>query len=166
MKQKCYVLILSNHFPKTHKRAGEPTEFFMKILDEVKLHTLRKNYPLWKKRVDEINAGRAYLSVRCWEGLPYRSKQREMMEFTALGIQKIEKPGVLEWEWDNYLIDDIHSDITTAQLAKNDGLSLHDFYSWFKKFPSEPMAIIHFTDFRYQPNLIKNMRIIEDQLHS
>lgn len=35
-------------------------------------------------------------------------------------------------------------------LAKNDGLSLEDFKAWFKGADlSEPMAIIHFTPFRY-----------------
>ena len=35
-------------------------------------------------------------------------------------------------------------------LAKNDGLSLDDFKAWFKSYDlSQPMAIIHFTSFRY-----------------
>jgi hypothetical protein len=37
-----------------------------------------------------------------------------------------------------------------TRLAKNDGLSLKNFKEWFKKYDiSEPMAIIHFTKFRY-----------------
>jgi len=40
------------------------------------------------------------------------------------------------------------TDIRT--LAKNDGLSLQDFKDWFKGYDfSKPMAIIHFTRFRY-----------------
>jgi hypothetical protein len=36
------------------------------------------------------------------------------------------------------------------ELSKNDGLSLPDFKAWFKNYDlSEPMAIIHFTKFRY-----------------
>jgi hypothetical protein len=35
-------------------------------------------------------------------------------------------------------------------LANNDGLSLKDFKDWFKGYDlSQPMAIIHFTKFRY-----------------
>lgn len=36
-------------------------------------------------------------------------------------------------------------------LAKNDGLSLEDWIEWFKSYDlSEPMAVIHFTSFRYK----------------
>ncbi len=35
-------------------------------------------------------------------------------------------------------------------LARNDGLSLEDWEAWFKDYDlSKPMAIIHFTPFRY-----------------
>ena len=37
------------------------------------------------------------------------------------------------------------------ELAKNDGLTLPDFKEWFYKYDlSTPMAIIHFTKFRYE----------------
>jgi hypothetical protein len=37
-----------------------------------------------------------------------------------------------------------------SELAKNDGLSENDFCEWFRKYDlSKPMAIIHFTNFRY-----------------
>ena len=40
--------------------------------------------------------------------------------------------------------------LTREQLAKNDGLSLEEFKEWFKGYDlSQPMAIIHFTRFRY-----------------
>jgi hypothetical protein len=35
-------------------------------------------------------------------------------------------------------------------IAKNDGLTKEDFTAWFKPYNlSEPMAILHFTNFRY-----------------
>ena len=35
-------------------------------------------------------------------------------------------------------------------LAKNDGLSFNDWFYWFEKYDlSKPLAIIHFTKFRY-----------------
>ena len=40
----------------------------------VKLHTIRANYPLWEKRIKDIQEGHAVLSVRQWSGKPYRSK--------------------------------------------------------------------------------------------
>jgi len=36
------------------------------------------------------------------------------------------------------------------ELASNDGLSFEDWEDWFKDYDlSKPMAIIHFTKFRY-----------------
>ena len=155
--KKTYVLILSLEFPKTHKKAGKETFFFRLILDEIKKHTIRKNYPLWKSRVDEINAGRAVLSVRYWSGLPYRSRQFECLEFSRVGIQKI------QYERDSFFIDDLDSPLKIEDLAKNDGLSLEDFRDWFKPMPTEPMAILHFTDdFRYPVSDPFMQKIMED----
>ena len=139
---KKYVLIVSERFPATHKRAGEDTNFIQQIKDGVKKHTIRGNYDLWKKRIDEIQAGKAYLSVRIWTGKPYNSKQKEILQLTEAGIQKLESLHFF------YAIDDIESEVTTEDLATNDGLCANDFEDWFRK-AKYPMAIIHFTDFRY-----------------
>lgn len=41
-------------------------------------------------------------------------------------------------------------DIDKVLVAKNDGLSLDDWRSWFKDYDiSKPLAIIHFTSFIY-----------------
>ncbi|MGB8704519.1 MAG: hypothetical protein WCD31_05790, partial [Gillisia sp.] len=143
--KKCYVLIISEFFPKSHPRAGEDTWFYEKIINETKIHTIRKNFPLWEKRVKEINAGKAYLSVRAWSGKPYRSKQVELIDITEVGIERLNyyaKP-------DHFCIDGFETDLSFETLAKNDGLSLADFKAWFNPFPSGSMAVIHFTDFRY-----------------
>ncbi len=139
---KKYVLIVSERFPTIHKRAGEDTNFIQQIKDGVKKHTIRGNYDLWKKRIDEIQAGEAYLSVRIWTGKPYNSKQKEILQLTEVGIQK------LDYHHFCYSLDGSESLLTTYKLATNDGLSLDDFSEWFKK-AKYPMAIIHFTDFRY-----------------
>jgi hypothetical protein len=40
--------------------------------------------------------------------------------------------------------------VNIDKLSKNDGLSLPDFKAWFMGYDlNEPMAIIHFTTFRY-----------------
>jgi len=146
---KTYVLTVSTVFPKTHNRAGDPTGFVEKIRNREKRHTIRANYDLWKKRIDEINSGAAMLSVRIWTGKPYNSKQKEVFQFIAehgIGIQKLEMTPL------GWFIDDIDSDCTTQDLANNDGLYFMDFSDWFRgkiSIDMEPMAIIHFTDFRY-----------------
>ena len=142
---KTYVLIIAKNFSKKHPRAGQPTNFYQKILDQEKLHTIRNNYPLWKKRIDEVNAGEAGLSVREWSGVPYNSKQVELFELQKeeVSIQKLEESML------DFTIDNIPTKITYKTLSKNDGLSSDDFLCWFFSSSTEPMAIIHFTSFKY-----------------
>ena len=147
-KIKTYVITLSQHFLATHKRAGEPTDFKGKFLNGEKIHTIRANYPLWEKRVKEVQEGRAVLSIRQWTGKPYRSKQVEIAMLTAendVGVQKL--------EFYNNTLGLCHIGIVYQrkyELAHNDGLSFEDGEEWFKGYDlSKPMAIIHFTKFRY-----------------
>lgn len=150
---KTYVITLSRRFPKTHARAGEPTEFAEKFRD-TKLHTIRANYDLWSKRIAEIEQGKACLSVRQWTGAPYRSKQVEIARLSkddGVGIQKFEfypncdgKFTSGNFSIDGYFIFD------TETLAKNDGLSIEDWKDWFKGYDlCRPLAIIQFTWLRY-----------------
>lgn len=162
---KTYVIILSQTFPKGHAREGEPTCFKEKFLQEqqtqccpAKIHTIRANYDLWEKRFLEIEKGNACLSVRQWTGKPYRSKQVELARLTnadGIGLQKLTVQPVETITARFFLMGkptiigyrpcfDIH------ELAKNDGLDLEDFRKWFVNYDySKPMAIIHFTNFRY-----------------
>jgi hypothetical protein len=64
---------------------------------------------------------------------------------------------IAEWEDEDgteragYCIDNrIIGGFKLDYLAKNDGLSLDDFKEWFKGYDlSKPLALIHFTKFRY-----------------
>lgn len=179
-KKKIYVLMLSEAFPKAHNKAGMPTNFKVKFalgqgcpdcdkpqdLSGVnisdcngcvnacsipKLHTIRANYPLWEKRIKEIQNGHAVLSIRQWSGKPYRSKQIEIARLTAdngIGIQKLR---IYEHEPFPFVYADRYTTpVDWQELANNDGLSLNDWREWFKGYDlSMPMAIIHFTKFRY-----------------
>jgi len=52
----------------------------------------------------------------------------------------------------DYCFTDIENSI-----ARNDGLSFDDFEEWFKDYDlSKPMAIIHYSDFRYSDSPIDN----------
>ena len=156
-----YSLILSSLFPSTHSRAGEPTDFeaafyagqptakkrtFCKYM---KLHTLRGNYDLWAARFKKIAAGEAVLSIRQWVGRPYGkgSRQREIARLTrddGIGLQKL----VFLHGFMPIIDDGILP--TLDRLSHNDGLSLNDWSAWFTKEDlSKPLAIIHFTKFRY-----------------
>lgn len=140
---KTYVLTVSQVFPSQHPRKGQPTHFGNNILYGDKIHTIRKNYQFWKRRIDKINAGEAVLSLRVWSGKPYCSKQIEVIEFSKVGIQK------LQWTVLGWFVDEYDNDVKSRDLAKHDGLEYEDFIKWFYPFSEEPYAIIHFTDFRY-----------------
>ena len=156
---KIYVLTLSKVFPTTHKRKGEPTNFAHKVEaainkwndHELKNHTIRANYELWKKRFEEIDAGRACLSIRQWTGKPYASKQVEIVRLThedGIGIQMLRFETL--WGNERCLIGYTGYEVSFENIANNDGLSYDDWQDWFKDYDlSKPLAIIHFTKFRY-----------------
>lgn len=167
---KTYVITLSKRFPAGHNRAGDLT-FFHEALSNAlhnteatlvvddeedistqifvrKIHTIRANYPLWAKRIAEIERGEACLSIRQWTGKPYHSKQVEIARLTkedGVGIQRLEfvngKLGLPR-------IGIVYQ--RKNEIALNDGLSFEDWENWFKNYDlAQPMAIIHFTKFRY-----------------
>ncbi len=143
-KKKVYVLTVSEYFPSTHARKGEETNFVKKIASFEKIHTIRGNYPLWEKRIEEINKGNAILSIRVWTGKPYKTPQREVFAFEKVGIQKIEIDDYL------YTFQVDYNRIWSGLVSANDGLSDSDFSEWFKNVKQgEEYAIIHFTNFRY-----------------
>ena len=159
---KTYVITLSAVFPKTHSRAGQPTDFAEKFR-KTKLHTIRANYPLWFKRFEQIDDGEACLSVRQWTGLPYRSKQIEIARLTkddGISLQRLDfttdrDGNVLAFFRFSDAIQHIgkfhHPAYPTyTNLANNDGLSLADWREWFKGYDlTKPLAVIQFTKFKY-----------------
>lgn len=159
---KTYVITLSKTFPAWHPRKGEPIEFLERFLngqtgtgDVKKLHTIRANYPLWEKRIREVQNGNAVLSVRQWSGRPYASKQVEIAKLNALdgvGIQQLDINNL--YGVDRYDVWGMNfrfcREIPPGIIAANDGLSLDDWLAWFKDYDrAKPLAIIHFTPFRY-----------------
>ena len=158
---KTYVLTLSQHFPATHPKKGQSTLFMEKILHGIKVHTIRANYNLCENRIEQVQKGKAILSLRYWTGKPYASKQEEFARLDyhdGVGIQLLEfgkayNPKTEKWdgEYDlNLATVDDACYVPAEELAINDGLSLKDWRDWFKSYDlSQPMAIIHFTKFRY-----------------
>ena len=153
---KTYVLTVSEFFPKTHNKSGLPTGFIDKIGSKIKKHTIRGNYPLWKKRIEEIQKGNAILSIRYWTGKPYKSKQKEayvLDKNSGIGVQDLyfdDKRLSESFVSNETAVDGIQNYVSNEILAENDGLSLVDFQEWFKGYGlNEPMAIVHFTAERY-----------------
>lgn len=165
---KTYVITLSKTFPAWHPRKGQPTEFLEKFLNgqtkpidwtgadpSIKLHTIRANFPLWLKRIQDVRNGKAVLSVRQWSGRPYASKQVTVATLSTLNFVGIQQLNISEFYGvDRYTVWDMQGyngyDVNPGVLAAHDGLSLDDWLSWFKDYKrGEPLAIIHFTIFRY-----------------
>jgi len=160
---KTYVIILSKNFPTNHSKAGDTTYFEELVLMGIKkihmgespstwkLHTIRENYSLWAKRMEEVAEGRACISLRQWSGRPYFSEQVELFNLkkeNGVGIE----PLIICPKSGAFIVDNgdqIHKG-SIQILAENDGLYLSNFLEWF---PMEKrgklMAIIHFTKFRY-----------------
>lgn len=171
---KTYVITLSEVFPATHKRRGENTYFRQAFLTGItcarcktqnpamcmgecytgfrKIHTIRANYRLWAKRIADVQRGEAVLSVRQWSGRPYMSKQTTIATLTAddgVGLQQLTDIDTNAYCFYPCVRIDTR-DIDKVLVANNDGLSLDDWRSWFKDYDiSKPLAIIHFTSFRY-----------------
>jgi hypothetical protein len=153
-KIKTYVITVSVNFPKKKKEKLKLTNFKKKILSGEKKHTLRCNYEYWKKRIDQVNAGKAILSVRYWSDLPYKSKQIEIKQFKKGEIDYqstivTSNADVVLIVTDGMLSNRSLNDKEISTLAKNDGLTLPEFKNWFKKGALNGI-IIHFTnDFKY-----------------
>lgn len=170
---KQIVLILSGQFMKEHPRAGEPTYFKEKIQLAVfdweqptimsdsaaimpKLHTIRADYDGWIEKIAAVNRGEAFLRVVTWAGEAYRSPWVDVAVLTkddGIGVQPLIFPEHFMLPvvcGESYPNPTWYKDIQCVELGKNDGLEFADFKAWFKGYDlSKPMAIIHFTKFRY-----------------
>ena len=69
------------------------------------------------------------------------SKRRNRQK-TLIYIQKLEVK-------DGKFIVDEKTEVSIEELADKDGLTVQEFKDWFQVFPTTPMAIIHFSKFRY-----------------
>lgn len=122
--------------------------------DRGKFHTIRTNVSLWQKRMKEIEAGKASLSIREWSGRPYLSRQVEIARLTrenGVGMQRLD--GCDVWGGDEvckvYDAKGVRP-VRAEELALNDGLRLEDWQAWFGRSDADSdLAIIHFTPFRY-----------------
>lgn len=153
-KIACYVLTISTKFPRGKARAGQSTNFESSIIDQSKGHTIRENYEYWKYRIDQINRGNAYLSVRKWTGKPYNSHQEEIATF-GKGQVAIQKIKIGKMFCQVAPPSGIHQDkctmeVPTAVISHNDGLSYGDFIDWFRNDMGKEFCIIHFSNKPYQ----------------
>lgn len=153
--KRSILITLSRVFPKNHPRKGEPTDFKAKLAEGTLRHTIRGSYYMWVLNAEKLrHTERWQLSVRQWQGQPYRSKQEEIgIVNHPIGVE----PLMMHYHADT---DTITAKIDTqpvpiTEIAKNNGLTLDEFTDWyFAPFRHKQDflycgAIIHFTDYRY-----------------
>ncbi len=154
--RKCYVLMVSRTFPKVHPKAEQETGFVEAIENGSKIHTIRADFEKWQNIADEVNEGKAYVSVRYWSKSPYNYKRdgSKQVEFKRLDKLEVQSVFMTRYSFFEVTLNDeyiYHPEIET--LAKNDGLSYDDLDKWI--FPPKCKqdefwgAVIHFTDFKY-----------------
>lgn len=180
-KLKTYVIMVSRTYPAYHSRKGLPTYFVEKItnsikpgiafidhfgyrITDLKLHTFRGNYPLWKKRIDEVLAAKAVIVLK-YHSLGRYVKGNKQIEFARLdkdsgvGVQEAIYNSEFEEPYEGMAIrceDGFYRDFPFYKVAANDGLTDKDFADWFEKGKydlKDSMACIHFTSFRYGRSL-------------
>lgn len=168
---KKYVLFLSPFFMNGHKRQGEPTGFIDKLYatfcttaDEwigkselnvsanpQKIHTIRAS--VRERLFADVTKGGAYLSIRSWEGKPYRSKQKEVIRLyqeNYVALQPIKMTYDSNDPLPRVWIEG--KEVSLPEVAQNDGLTVPDFIDWFfgnGKSNVFEGYVIHFTEFRY-----------------
>src|ERR1035437_8831419 len=157
-----YQVAVSRTYQSTHPRKGEETNFIEKIeialnlgtWNEMpfypydsKLHTIRKNYPMWVKRMKKVMEGKAVIDLFYWT-LPGGRYNPENKKVVFATLDKDSGCGVQEIEFGQIkgslipMFEGMANRTNCIELSKNDGLSLEDFKAWFKNYDlSEPMAI-------------------------
>ena len=134
-----YIMI-SRKFPKGHMNEGQRTRFVESILQGKKIHTIRGN-------AYRFSAGET-VSLRVWDGQPYRSKQ---IEFAKVPIVRIEPLRLVRCS-EGMRAYCGNRKISVFELVENDGLTVPQAISWFfgnKRLGEVFASIIHFTDFTY-----------------
>ncbi|HRH46903.1 MAG TPA: hypothetical protein PKY82_34975 [Pyrinomonadaceae bacterium] len=98
------VITISQTFPSYHVQAGHPSNFVAKI---------------WTA-----------LNLRIWTGKPYCSKQLEIALVKVVQTYKFRI--VHRNSLSSIYLDEVECRIDLETLAKNDGLEVEDFASWFR----------------------------------
>jgi hypothetical protein len=149
-KIKTHVIFIGRKFPSFHPRKGEETYFLSMIIRDEKTLTIRDDYNKWSKRINEVNEGKAVISLRYWLDRPFHSTPQEVMRITdknGAGCHKFQLVGSQIWVDDLPMLDHV----AINQLLQKDGLNYKDFMAYHTagKAPETPKALIYFNNFRF-----------------
>lgn len=154
-KLKNYSITIPRVFPAGHPKKGEKTYLVQKILaqckDEfgailpAKIHAILPNYGQWKKRIEEVVAEKAELSLNFANG-DQAVTIRILNHKDNIGIQPLK----INKDTSTAVVDS--AEVEMPLLAANEGFSsAEDLMEMLSGFDlNKTHAIIHFTKFRYQ----------------
>ena len=154
-KLKNYSIATPRVFPAGHPKKGAKTYLVQKILmqckDEFgasqlpKIHAILPNYGQWKKRIEEVIAGRAELSLNYTNG-DQTVTIRILNHKDGIGVQSLK----INKELSSATVDS--AEVELSVLAANEGFqSAEDLMEMLNTSDlNKAHAIIHFTKFRYQ----------------
>jgi hypothetical protein len=151
------VITFSRVFPKYHPKAGQPTYFVEKLLssinykyyDEDRQFNPRLSVDSFEPKHHTIRNGNRWkvgdkFSPRVWSGKPYQSKQIiiapdiEIVKIWDFEITTEDDDGEHDWSFVEFLGKHYtaygyggYDDKIMVEIAKNDGLTISDFYDWF-----------------------------------
>ena len=151
------VITFSRVFPKGHPKEGQPTFFSEKIMasfaDILPDYKIPDSFTLWDwheyynaiPKYHTIRSGTRWkvgdkFSPRVWSEKPYASKQIQFapdIEIKKVWLFKIhmEADGMKFTVGENTFPIELGQNTyhpTILEIAKNDGLNIDDFLSWFK----------------------------------
>jgi len=151
------VITFSRVFPKYHPKAGQSTYFVEQLYNSLFSKNNLMDYPKGLE-VDEsilgvknhtIRSGNRWkigdkFSPRVWSEKPYNSKQIilcedvEIKQIYDFQITTEDDDGEHDWSYVEFLGKHYtaygyggYDDELMCEIAKNDGLSITDFYDWF-----------------------------------
>jgi hypothetical protein len=148
---------VSKLFSSNHPAKGKETLFKTKILNYSKIHTIRKNYKYWEKRLLQVKEKKGYLSLRQWKDQPYYSKSEEFKILYEVGFERVQKINGIWYIGKERLV------VSDEVISEHDGLNTNDFNNWFPMDTYIDMIIIHFTKFRYSQQTIEEEKLTNDQ---
>ncbi len=143
------VMLSKTFFPQ-HPLAGDPTHFAEKVAAGAKIHTIRRNYDYWEKRIKQLKERGGTLSLRQWSAKPYQKGSTQLL-ISDLPAEKVgvellvlsrsreitsyyedgSKEPLASAESYTFSARVNEGEITLEDLARGDGLSPQDFKDWF-----------------------------------
>ncbi len=149
---KTIVLLFSNENPIT----SEKTLFIESIKNGVKKTTIRRRLTKWEYIEDEVNEGKAFISLRYWSDTPYRSKQVEFARCYRINVESIfmtRDDGLQITVGDKYL-----DSIEILDFVENEGFGygpdgICKFLNWFNGLEKDfSGALIEFKELDFEVN--------------